>query len=155
MANFNEGSSVKVKCKGCGKEFSVTRGRLKQKVYCSALCRTKSYNEKTFPGSEFPHGLATGTVATISEMRVCIDLLRRGLDVFRSQSSRKSSLVFIVERLCFRVAISTAYRSPVTSKLHFSEGPGEFDLLALALPDNEIVYLNRDHVEVIPETLTA
>ena len=142
-------------CEICPEIFSTKRAT---KKYCSQRCASRAYNEKRgfIPAYS---SVSSGTVGAIGELRVCVDLMSKGLDVFRSQSpNAKSDLIFIVGRLCYRVEVKTGYRNKLTGEIFMPRPRFAFDVLAVALP-NEIVYLdcNRQPIDVmkfIPEQHT-
>lgn len=72
------------KCVNCGNEIIGQRRK-----YCSSRC-VKSYQNKKYNSyqkdSAFVDGVSGGSVGAAHEMLVCVDLLRKGFEVFRSVS---------------------------------------------------------------------
>jgi hypothetical protein len=72
-------------CARCGTEFQEDR---RKTGFCSKECRLKFYRAKAFqlPAIGVINEISTSTVGTIGELMVAIDLLQRGLHVFRALS---------------------------------------------------------------------
>lgn len=72
-------------CSGCGKEyiprFNIrTKKLIENQKYCSPKCRT------TFNRASWSRGLSSSVVGAIAELLVCLDLMKKGYEVFRNLS---------------------------------------------------------------------
>jgi hypothetical protein len=119
----------------CGVSFKTRR--VNQKFH-SVPCQTAHYNKSLGCQSAYP-GINTGTVGAISELRVSVDLLAKGYEVFRALSPACScDLAILKDGKLLRIEVRTAYRSKnggiVSNHSRFNA-----DHFALVLPD-EIVY---------------
>ena len=87
--------------------------------------------------SAYP-GLASGTVGAIGELRVAVDLLRRGLPVFRSLSPAcLCDLVIVTVTRIYRIEVRTAYKRRYASGVYYPRtDEGKFDIFAGVLPDS-------------------
>lgn len=123
-----------VKCP-CGVVFETRR--INQKFH-SVPCQTEHYNKANACESAYP-GVPTGTVGAIAELRVSVDLLAKGFEVFRAISpSCSCDLAALKDGRLLRIEVRTAYRSKnggiISNRSRFSA-----DHFAFVLPD-EIVY---------------
>lgn len=120
------------KCETCGIEIKDD-GRT---TYCSRKCRPKTLNSN-------PRGVATGTLGSIAELAVGVELMRKGYHVFRALSSHgpadlvalKGSEVRIIEvrtghlntkgvlssfgKRCHETATEVAVYVPEDRSIHF------------------------------------
>lgn len=120
-------------CKVCNHTFQGTVGQ----VYCSTVCRDKNYGVV----SQFK-GIANSTVGAIQEYRVVIDLLSRGYEVYRSTSPAcNSDLLIRKNGKIESVEVKTAYKQ-ADGKIKYPTLKYKTDILALALPNEELVYRN-------------
>jgi len=84
-------------------------------------------------------GVPTGTVGAISELRVCVDLLSRGFEVFRAVSQSCScDLAILKSGQLLRIEVKTGYKR-TDGKPIFSKIVHKADILALCYP-TEIIY---------------
>ena len=123
-----------VKCP-CGVSFKTRRPNQK---FHSVPCQTTHYNKSLGCQSAYP-GISTGTVGAISELRVSVDLLAKGYEVFRALSpSCSCDLAVMKDSKLLRIEVRTAYRGKsnniITRRSRFKA-----DHFALVLP-SEIVY---------------
>jgi hypothetical protein len=80
-------------------------------------------------------GLPTGTVGTISELRVSILLLSQGYEVFRSLSpSCSCDLAVLRDHKLTRIDVKTGYYTP-TGKVAYNRTNLRADVAAVCLPD--------------------
>lgn len=101
-------------CAVCGEPF---KGWWNQKT-CPLCLREKRLKPKPAVGKVKPR-LATGTVGTIAELKVAVDLMSRGFDVFRAMSPAAScDLMAIKEGRQFDIEVRSAARNPVTGKIY-------------------------------------
>jgi len=89
--------------------------------------------------------LLAGGVAEVNEMRVAIDLLQRGFEVYRAafQGMPCDMLVRRTEwdhNQVWRVEVTTGNRTVAGSIVHPDRSKAQFDVLAVVLADGEIMY---------------
>jgi hypothetical protein len=119
------------KCVICGKESFGGRNR----KFCSKKCQF----EWTGKRSAWK-GLPTGTVGAIQELRVAVDLLKRGYEVFRPLSpSCSCDLLVLKDGGIKKIEVRTAYERKYDNKLFYPNNNIKAEYLALALPD-KIIY---------------
>ena len=123
-------------CVVCQKPIPKERKRRHAK-YCSDECskqKTRGYYRENNP----PLGLklSTGVVGTINELRVCVDLLLKGYEVFRSVSSMCScDLAILKDGKLLRLEVKTGYYL-TNMKLGKPQIRGQkFDILAIVTRD--------------------
>lgn len=118
-------------CKVCSVGFV---GRNNQ-IYCSKICQEKIYKYQ----SEFKN-IPTGTVGAIQELRVGIDLLGRGYEVFRALSpSCSCDLLAKKDGNEITIEVRTGYLRH-NGKLTYPNIGIRASVLAVVLPGGEIVY---------------
>lgn len=136
-------------CKDCG--ATLTGGR-KDRCFCDKDCAS-SYQKKQWRAlnPKSPLGqLATGTVAEVNEMRVAIDLLSRGYEVYRAafqgmpcdlmvrQSGAENTEDF------YRIEVTTGTFTPKGTLAHPARDTTKFDVLAVVATEasgaTKIVY---------------
>lgn len=115
----------------CGKEFMPTTNRQR---YCSEDCRLQAYKPRP------PYqGTAPGTVGAIQELRVSVDLLTKGYEVFRALSPNCSSdLIAMKNNKILRIEVRTGYYRP--KGIQFPKDRFKADHFAVVLPD-QILYM--------------
>ena len=120
-------------CKTCKKGFLGVHNQL----YCSLEC-DRHYQEKVplYPG------LSPSSTGALGELRVSIDLMRRGYEVFRALSpSSPCDLIAMKDGKVLRIEVRTARRDGKGNPYFPRKirDQGRQDHFALALQD-EIVY---------------
>lgn len=122
-------------CIICNKSYTPIRTEQK---YCSYDCRLEAARRKYKAGDS---GLAKATVGTLAELRVAVDLLLKGYEVFRAVSSACScDLAILKNGKLLRVEVKTgAYYN---GKLYANKGKiHQYDILAIVDPiKNQILY---------------
>lgn len=94
-------------CRICGEPF---KGSLRQKT--CRLCKAEKMNRPRLP---------TGTVGAINELRVSIDLMRKGYEVFRALSPHAPFDLFAIkDGKQFDIEVRAAYRNLETGKIYSS-----------------------------------
>lgn len=130
-----------MKCKNCGNPIPESRLRC-HSIYCSNKCRIQCQN-KLYKDTGIKSKVPTGTIGCISELRVPVDLMRRGLSVFRALSpSCSCDLVVLYGRRLLRIEVTTGKEQPNTGRIyhsHMRDDGSKFDVLAIMLPD-AIIY---------------
>ncbi len=126
---INGGRMTKT-CKNCGKEF--------QGIHNQHLCSKECKKEYLGVHRQLPN-LSSGTVGAIQELRVSVDLLSKGFDVFRSLSPACScDLLAKKNNKYYGIEVRTAYKNKA-DRLIYTECNIRAKYLALALPDT-IIY---------------
>lgn len=119
-----------MKCKACDKEIPFKDKR--PRSYCCKPCRTQFLNSKV-EGGAYP-GINKGTVGAISELRVAVDLLAKGYEVFRAMSQSCScDLAILKNGKLSRIEVRTGYYT-INGKLIYSKRDtdnGRFDIWAI------------------------
>jgi len=124
-------------CIQCGKILPSRRWR-----YCSEDCYRKFQHAIYITHNPF-RGTCAATTGAISELRVAIDLLAKGYDVFRALSPAcPCDLAILKDSQLLRVEVRTGYTS-ISGNIYRSSITGKdatkIDLYAWVLPD-KIVY---------------
>ena len=76
------------KCLNCGKEFENI-GNKSWAIYCKKSCRLEAENKKREKVNRllgYPFNLTAGTKGAINELKVAVDLMSKGFEVFRVMS---------------------------------------------------------------------
>ena len=131
---------IRKNCVVCGKAYWA---HIKIQKYCCYGCRmdatkaryTKSINE-----------IPTGTVGTLSELRVAIDLLQKNYEVFRAMSPACScDLAILKDGQLLRVEVTTGYYNG--GKLRHSKTKAQLeksDIIAIVDPLNHKITYNGE-----------
>ena len=127
-------------CPWCKDRFPAA-SRKKNAIYCSVKCGRLAYSKASGVYGHYP-GMAPGTTGAIGELRVSVDLLIRGYEVFRALSPATSCDIAILKSgALLRVEVRTGYRNLKTGKILFCGArAGRADVTAVVLPD-EILYV--------------
>jgi hypothetical protein len=126
-------------CVACG---MIMKNILPHKKYCGKNCKynfsTKKFGLKKFKKSE----LNSTNVGAMHEMIVCVDLLKKGYNVFRSISPAASCDILILkDKHMLRIEVTTGNILSLTGKIyHPKKDESKFDVLALVMHDGSIVY---------------
>ena len=136
----------------CGKSFAHKRN----KKYCCSKCARDVFGKKKHGDSfldnpENKPRISDASLGAAHELMVCVDLLKRGHGVFRSQSPAcPCDLVVSISGKLYRIEVRTGSMSANTGKLYFAfkeSDRGKFDILAVVRHGGEIIYhdstLNR------------
>lgn len=103
MANLTGPHPICV-CEECGTAFYA---QYRRKRFCSTKCSRKKYYHLNYTPSTQEH-LGRSTVGTISELRVAVDLLEKGYEVFRALSQHAScDLAILKDNKLLRVEVRT------------------------------------------------
>ncbi len=135
---YDKKPKVTRQCPVCNHPFETNHP---QKLYCSPECvkRTKDWMRGDWSRSP----LATGTTGAISELKVCIDLLTKGYEVFRSVSPCCSCDVAVLrDGKLLRVEVTTGYMNPKTQHvIHCGKKATspKYDILAVVVREG-IIY---------------
>ena len=126
----NDRGRIKKICVNCKKGYLGIHNQL----YCSQKCLNENFGIK-----RNWEGISTGTVGAIQELRVSVDLLSKGYEVFRALSpSCSCDLLVKKNNKFFSIEVRTAYQNKagriVTVRTNIKA-----EYLALALP-SKIIY---------------
>lgn len=140
-------------CPGCQVEFIPTGKNAARQKYCTVDCQSIHYRKRNGLMGAYPKSIATGTVGAISELRVCVDLMAKGLELFRCMSPHSTAdLIVVVGRLCYRIAVKTAYESQASGKISHAQERHDYDILAAVTP-TDIVYMDASGAVIDPTAL--
>jgi hypothetical protein len=127
-------------CPVCKDNLSEAKIR-RHAVYCGVPCRKISEKEKYGLQRGYPENISTGTAGAISELKVSIDLLGKGYEVFRALSqSCSADLAILYERKLLTIEVRSTQRK---KNGNFSKHPiknHKADIGALVW-GNEIIYI--------------
>lgn len=133
-------------CLNCGKELPLSKSpnlNIKRK-YCSYECR-QAYARKRYLERNPPilRGKTSATTGAISELRVAVDLLAKGYDVFRALSpSCPCDLAILKDGKLVKMEVRTSFIS-VSGKpyktIDHRDDTNNIDIYAWVLPDR-IIY---------------
>ena len=127
-------------CRNCEKEIPAPRHG--KNIFCSYECRAEDARKKYLRYNPFK-GTSTATTGAISELKVAVDLLARGYNVFRALSpSCPCDLAVLKNGKLLRIEVRTCHIS-TTGKVYKKASKGDdltnIDLYAWVLPDR-IIY---------------
>jgi hypothetical protein len=129
----------KGECKECGREFQLTRNRY---LFCSKKCR--SDNSRNLNKTRNESGLSTGSVGALREFITCVDLMKRGYEVFRALSPNSScDLIAMKEGKIWRVEVTTGYIRKDGSMSWVKHDESKYDVLAAVMPDSTVIYVSE------------
>lgn len=144
---MNKNTKV-IQCKNCN-EKHITNHSFK--YFCSKKCRNTWYANQDHKKKVFD--LPSGTVGTLSELMVILDLLKKGYEVYRPITPNCSGDILIEkdkEKKFIKIEVRTSYKSPMSGKFLFPNKNIHSDILALVIHrNNEIVYLSYPSLEII------
>lgn len=99
-----------------------------------------SAKQRYEPVPEWRRNAPKGTIGAVHEMLVSYDLLKRGWHVFRSVSgSSPYKLIAIKGKNEIKVEVTTGHRFGEVLH-HPKRNPGPWDVLAIVVRDDEIIY---------------
>jgi hypothetical protein len=88
--------------------------------------------------------VCTGTVGAIGELRVCVDLLIKGYNVYRSVSpASESDLAVTKGKRFYRIEVTTGYldyKGNIINNKKYAD-QSKFDIVAIVLTSGEITYM--------------
>ena len=128
------------KCVGCKSLIPIYRN--KKADYCSDKCRRRlaaeQYKSRNYDQHELK--VCTGTVGAINELRVCVDILSKGFEVFRAVSpSCSCDLAIIKNKKLTRVEVTTGHFCANGKLFSVKKDKTKFDLLAI-VTKTKIIY---------------
>jgi len=124
-------------CVYCGKALPLNRWR-----YCNDTCKSSYLSVRYREQNPFS-GQSTSTTGAISELRVAVDLMSKGYNVFRALSpSCPCDLAILKDGQLLKIEVRTTYRT-ASGKIYRSvmgrDNPLNIDHYAWVLSD-KIVY---------------
>ncbi len=124
-------------CKQCGGLIPGNRWS-----FCSTECR-REYNREQYRLKNPFKGTSRATTGTISELRVAVDLMCKGYNIFRALSpSSPCDLIILQDGQSLKLEVRTTYKT-TGEKIYANrmkrDDPNNIDIYAWVLPD-EIVY---------------
>ncbi len=126
------------KCIKCQKEFISA---YKTKIFCSIRCQAKHHRDRT--GYMKTFDLPCGTVGSISELTVAIDLMKKQYEVYRPLSTNCSGDLLVEKNKKFtKIEVRTGHESPINKRLTYPVANIRSEVLAIVIHRlNKIVYL--------------
>lgn len=122
-------------CKECG-ELIVGVGEGVNKRFCSNTCRLKFTTNRRDGFKSFPNVTNYVDKGAMTELAVCVDLLAKGYDVYRSVSpSALCDLIAVMGKRTIRIEVKTGKYLDSGSYSHTDTKNNQFDILAVYLPD--------------------
>ena len=119
-------------CSFCGGEFKTTRP---QKKFCSIDCR-RIFTQNEYRKRNLLSAVSSGTRGAIGELTICVDLLSKGYEVFRSVSPTSScDLAILKDGKLLKVEVRTGYRSR-SGNLMFKKTDRGHDIYAVVIGNN-------------------
>jgi len=123
-------------CVQCGKKIEGLKSK-----YCSHECY-KAFQQAQYKlaNPDTLKGRNTGTTGAMSELRVAIDLMSKGYDVFRALSPHcPCDLAVLIDSKLLRIEVRTAQVSTSGKKYKSEKARDKFDHYAWVYPC-EIMY---------------
>ena len=115
-------------CDVCGESF-IPKGI--NHIRCSTKCR-KAHNTANYSVVVKPSGLTPGTAGAIGELRVSIELMARGYQIFRALSpSCPCDLIALRDNETVRIEVRTTYFGRTGNLIIPHNDPSKFDVLAM------------------------
>ena len=114
-----------------------------RKTYCSNKCR-KEHAKFIYKEKNSGLNVCSATIGAIGELRVCVDLLIKGFNVYRSVSPACSAdLVITKEGRLYRIEVTTGYfdaKGNIINNKKYAD-QSKFDVVAIAFKNGEIKYV--------------
>jgi Holliday junction resolvase-like predicted endonuclease len=130
-------------CEVCDREFSIWGNPRRKRMLCDE-CDAAELRERKLAinGGEHPKGLTPATLGALNELRVSIDLMARGVHIFRAQSPNcPCDLIAMVGPKLYRVEVKTVEKN-LDGSLAVTphRTPDSVDVMAYVLP-GWIIYI--------------
>jgi len=124
-------------CLWCKEEILEETKHYKRKKFCKESCGAKYYRKNKY--NHTIYNIAKGTVGTIQELYVTIDLLKKGYEVFKSISPCCScDLAILKSGKLLKVEVTTGYGVGKII-MHPPKNKDKYDILAVVV-NGEIKY---------------
>lgn len=128
-------------CPNCLKSFNGYHNQ----VFCCKAC-VKEWSGKVSLYPEVP----SGTVGALNELKVSVDLMAKGYEVYRALSPSSScDVLALKDKVLYAFEVRTAYRNKA-GKYTFPRQRIKAEHLVLVIPD-EIVYIFNYHEKLKTE----
>lgn len=131
-------------CRECKIKFLATGFHQHRRLYCTQECASRYSRRDKVERFSTNLGLNTHTIGAVGELRVCVELMCLGFDVYRAQSpSAKSDLVIVRDRKCFLVQVKNGTLWKSTGYITVPKDKHDYDILAVVLA-REILYRDKN-----------
>jgi hypothetical protein len=138
-------------CAQCGDTFTPPDNR--RRKFCSRSCQLEAEGLRcasTYKPIAKLYGIGRGNVGALSELVVCVDLIRKGYEVFRAVSAHCScDLTILRNGTLRRVEVRTAYRKR-DGGIYFPISPkdaGRYDIFAAVVDGVPVYQPELPHIE--------
>jgi hypothetical protein len=132
-------------CLNCEKTFRALRNQVFCTKYCSRVY--KFQNSRVSNGLEH---IAAGTVGRVSEIMVCVDLMKKGFEVYTALStSSHCDLLAIKDKITYGFEVRTGqyFASKNGHRLHYpTNNIGGKTVVVVTHSDNKIHYMSDNPV---------
>lgn len=110
-------------------------------IYCSPKCKREIDRDRVRPAIPASTTILPNITGTIHELKVAIDLLEKGYEVYKALSSlAHCDLAILKNKQLLLVEVTTGYRT-TKGKLHFPKKIRRgYDILAVVIRGEGIVY---------------
>lgn len=120
-------------CGVCKKGYQKTYGN----KYCSEECRQINIDSRKTDH----YDLSPGTIGAINELKVCVDLMIKGFNVFRCMSPNSPhDLIISKDKELLKVEVTTGTRYINGNIQHSPKNHHDFDVLAIVVFPGDIIY---------------
>lgn len=129
-------------CENCLEEIPESRKNKRWVKFCSNLC-SREFARKRYRKFNPRPKVSTSTMGAMSELRVAIDLMSKGFDVYRAISGgAPCDLAILKNKKLLRVEVKTGYLTGAKVVAH-PPVKHEIDVLAIVMQD-KIIYKPSD-----------
>jgi len=118
------------RCLHCKKVIDPRESHYNVKKYCSQKCQRKNYS-KSFQYTGNPPSQTKGDM---NELRVIIDLVENGHQIFREVGKNEFDLVSWYRGKLYRVEVTTGMIARNNKIYHPTKDKNKFDVLAVVTP---------------------
>lgn len=142
----NDRDRVEIFCKACGEP--IPKWKPSNTLFCSSECN-QIMKKKANYHAHYIAGISSGTTGAIHELLVCVELMRAGFYIFRSQSPNcPCDLIAMRDREIYRIEVTTGQHG-ITKNTHPAKKDSYlFDFLAVVYHDNVIDWFDRENLPV-------
>lgn len=127
------------KCLVCNRDMRCLNNYRKDRKFCHPNCSSEFKRKRYLELNPAYRGLESGTMGTISELRVCVELLSRGYHVYRAVAPNAlCDLAILKDGKLLRVEVTTGHIEFSGKVGYPPKDKTRFDLLAITLPEKII-----------------